>query len=402
MGDGRRSASEFREEPSSLSWRNEVGFAAAGMTAPTQKGHSSCTYRRPSLQNNGMSPLSLESLQQETTRLMRNGWTTGLLVALTLIRSLVSAQQACPNGTRVEGAVTDPTGAVIPGASVQGAGTVARADATGHYVLACVSANAIITAQADGFANRAVRVPSRSSGAIHLNIQLTIASVQTDVQVSGDGGSTGLNRASGAVVLNTDQVQQLADDPDDFVRQLQMLASTAGGGNGSATIMVDGFRNPSAMPPKGSISSITVNADLFDPEFQTPAWFGGLIQIFTKPGADRFHGAVFFTDSDGSFNATDPFSLTATPAGKRRYGFELSGPAISKKTDFSLAHLVPGSSNSKIRCSLANFTLDAERWLTALYQCVRTGYGDDAAQAAADCWLRVFEERLEGSATFQT
>ena len=54
-------------------------------------------------------------------------------------------------------------------------------------------------------------------------------------------------------------------------------------------------------------------------------------------------------------------------------------------------HLVPASSNSKIRCSLENFALDAERWLAALYWCVRTSYGDEAAHAAADCWLRVFE-----------
>jgi hypothetical protein len=60
-------------------------------------------------------------------------------------------------------------------------------------------------------------------------------------------------------------------------------------------------------------------------------------------------------------------------------------------------HLVPATSDSKIRCSLGNFTLDAERWLAALYWCVRASYGDDAAHAAADCWLRVFEEQLEGS-----
>jgi hypothetical protein len=60
-------------------------------------------------------------------------------------------------------------------------------------------------------------------------------------------------------------------------------------------------------------------------------------------------------------------------------------------------HIVPASSNSKSRCSLENFTLDAERWLAALYWCVRTSYGDDAAHTAADCWLRVFEEQLEGS-----
>jgi hypothetical protein len=55
-------------------------------------------------------------------------------------------------------------------------------------------------------------------------------------------------------------------------------------------------------------------------------------------------------------------------------------------------HLVPASSNSKICCSLdskiccslEDFTLDAERWLAALYRCVRTGYGDDAPPAVAD------------------
>jgi len=37
------------------------------------------------------------------------------------------------------------------------------------------------------------------------------------------------------------------------------------------------------------------------------------------------------------FDATDPFSVTATPAGKQRYGFELSGPIIRQKSDFTLA-----------------------------------------------------------------
>ncbi len=60
-------------------------------------------------------------------------------------------------------------------------------------------------------------------------------------------------------------------------------------------------------------------------------------------------------------------------------------------------HLVPASSNSDIRCLWENFTLDAERWLTAHYWGVWKSYGDDAARAAADCWLRVFEEQLEGS-----
>ena len=58
---------------------------------------------------------------------------------------------------------------------------------------------------------------------------------------------------------------------------------------------------------------------------------------------------------------------------------------------------VPADSNSIIRGSLESFTLDAERWLVALYWCVRTSHGDDAAQGAVECWLRVFEEELERS-----
>jgi len=60
-------------------------------------------------------------------------------------------------------------------------------------------------------------------------------------------------------------------------------------------------------------------------------------------------------------------------------------------------HLVLASSDSKIHRSLENFTLDAERWLATLCWFVQTSYGDDAAHAATDCWLRVFEEQLERS-----
>ena len=60
-------------------------------------------------------------------------------------------------------------------------------------------------------------------------------------------------------------------------------------------------------------------------------------------------------------------------------------------------HLVLTRSSSKIDRSLENFTLDAERWLAALYWCVRTGHGDDAAHCAAEYWLRLFEERLDRS-----
>jgi hypothetical protein len=242
--------------------------------------------------------------------------------------------QPCASGVRVEGVVSDQTGAVIPGASVKSEGTTVTTDAAGRYALACASVNALVTVQANGFADGAAAVPGRSEGEVHLDIKLAIESVQTNVQVSGDSDN---DTGGDTTTLNAKAVQGLADDPDDFLRELQVLASEAGGDPTGALIMVDGFQNASALPPKSSIASIRINPDLFSAKYERPPFSGGLIEITTKPGADAYHGAVFFTDSDGIFNATDPFSVTATPAGRRRYGFELSGPIIQKKSGFALA-----------------------------------------------------------------
>lgn len=265
---------------------------------------------------------------------MSQKWAVWLTLAGTSLPWSASAQRTCAAGVRVEGTITDPTKAVIPGAHVQAAEEMASTDAAGHYVLACVGANVVIKAQASGFADGLARIPPQSSGKAQVNIQLAVSTVQTDVQVSGD---TETNNGDATTTLNTKEVQGLADDPDDFLRELQVLASEAGGDPSAAVIVVDGFQNASALPPKHSIASIRINPDLFSAKSSWPPYFGGIIEITTKPGADTFHGAAFFTDGDGIFNATDPFSVTSTPAGRKRYGFELSGPILSKKSGFALA-----------------------------------------------------------------
>jgi hypothetical protein len=253
-----------------------------------------------------------------------------------LVSSLSYGQQNCAGGIRVEGTITDPTDAAIAGAQVEaGNGERTTTDATGHFLLPCIRATSTtLTAQADGFARGAASAHAHQGGTVHVHLQLAVAAVQSDVQVNGDSD----NDTSGdTTTLNTKAVQGLADDPDDFLRQLQVLASEAGGDPTQAVMMVDGFQNPSAIPPKSSIASIRINPDLFSAKYQRPPFSGGVIEITTKPGADALHGAAFLTESDGIFNATDPFSATATPAGRKRYGFELSGPIISKNSGFALA-----------------------------------------------------------------
>jgi hypothetical protein len=263
----------------------------------------------------------------------------GIVLAAVLAPLSGWSQHQCSNGVRIEGTVTDPAGAIIPGAQVQSSdGESTTTDGWGRYILPCPPIGTVtVRVEANGFDPRTASVSTRAGQVAHANMQLAILTVTTNVEVRDDASGMDSDSGAGATVLGRKEVQMLADDPDDFLRQLQVLASEAGGDPTSAIITVNGFQNASALPPKSAIASIRVNPDLFSSEYQWAPFGGGLIEIFTKPGADSFHGALFFTDSDGVFNATDPFSVTATPASKQRYGFELSGPIISGKSGFALA-----------------------------------------------------------------
>jgi hypothetical protein len=261
-----------------------------------------------------------------------------ILTWLFLSSELFARQQPCANGIRIEGTVTDPSGAAIAGAQVQAAnGARTTTDNAGRFVILCAPSGSTIAVQAAGFAQSVTQPRADAAGIAHVDLRLAIASVETDVQVQAETSDLETSGGAGSTDLESAEVERLPDDPDDLLRQLQLLAAASGGDPSAAVITVDGFQNSSALPPKSSISAIHVNPDLFSPEYRWPPWGGGMIEIITKPGAAALHGALFFTDSNAMFNATDPFSVSATPAGKQRYGFELSGPVVRQKSGFTLA-----------------------------------------------------------------
>lgn len=258
------------------------------------------------------------------------------LIAVLAACLVTNAQQT--SCLRIDGNVSDPSGAAVAQAQVQAGTKKSTTDAAGHFVLSC-AAPGTLTVEANGFASGTAQIAASPNGTAHVDIHLAVAAAETSVQVNADA-STPMDTESGAstTTISDTEVMQLPDDPDDMLQQLQLLAAAGGGGATGATVVVDGFQNGSTMPPKSAIASIRINPDPVSPEYERPnAEGGGRIEITTKPGLDNYHGAVFFTDSDGSFNATDPFSVTATPAGKRRYGFELGGPIAAKKAGFNLA-----------------------------------------------------------------
>src|SRR5206468_8584154 len=101
----------------------------------------------------------------------------------------------------------------------------------------------------------------------------------------------------------------LPDDPDDLSEALQALAGPSSGSDEGAQIFVDGFTG-GRLPPKESIREIRINRNPFSAEYDRLGY--GRIEIFTKPGTDRFRGMANFNISDGIFNSRNPYLTGAS------------------------------------------------------------------------------------------
>jgi hypothetical protein len=273
------------------------------------------------------------------------------------------------SGAPLAGSVRDSTGALIPGATITlDAAGAATSDSAGQFRVACLAPGSHrLSATAPGFADRALSVVTPHPSP--LNLVLALAAVDTTLNVAADSGPETSPTASGpSQTISGNRLQSLADDPDDLLRELQQMATAAGGSPASAAISVDGFYsgdNNNTLPPKSSIAYIKVNPDLFSAEYRNPPFGGGEIQVYTKPGQSTFHGALFATNGSPWMNARDPFSTSRAALGKQRYGFELTGPLLKKGADFVLNLEHRSIDNFSVVNALS---LDASGDLTAVLQ----------------------------------
>jgi len=239
----------------------------------------------------------------------------------------------------VRGTIKDDTGGVIPGAVVRLANQTAtiqtvNAGADGSYVFRGVLPGAYtVSATYAGLQQEgttAVKVVAGESAPG--NIVMTVQTQRQEVTVTGTSDNTVSTEASNnasALVLKKEDLDALPDDPDDLEADLQALAGPAAGPGGNQ-IYIDGFTG-GRLPPKASIREIRINSNPFSAEFEKLGY--GRIQIFTKPGSDKFHGQGYYDISDGIWNSRNPFLSVNPPFRTQLFGGNVSGP-ISKHASF--------------------------------------------------------------------
>ncbi len=250
-----------------------------------------------------------------------------------------STQSTTTTGT-LRGQVMDPSGAVVPSAAVAvlvsgGQPHSATTNRSGNYEIGNLAPGKYtVTANAPGFAVFVQNDVDVAAGQVaQFNVMLDINVEQEKVNVQEEGPQLDVNPSNNAsaIVLSGKDLEALPDDPDELQSDLEALAGPSAGPNGGQ-LYIDGFTG-GQLPPKSSIREIRINQNPFSAEYDKLGY--GRIEIFTKPGTDKYHGQFSVEGNSSAMNSRNPFLGTAAqqPYDSVIYQGNIGGP-INKKASF--------------------------------------------------------------------
>ncbi len=292
------------------------------------------------------------------------------LTLMVLVGSLAvvftpAARAQTSNGT-VIGAVTDPSGSAVVGASVTatshetGASRVTTTNSDGDYRIESVLPGTYdVSVSAAGFDNSVEKnlvVPGTSI--ITANIQLKVGKASEVVQVSADNSALNTDNASlegtiSGLEINNLPVSSLS--PYELALTLPgVMPATQGGFSNGVNFEVGGGRprannfliegqdnNDAGITGQGlqpenleAVEETKVLENNYTAEFGHGA--GSVSNIIFKSGSNQFHGAVWERTENNSLDAIDKqdhFNGVTTPTKYRENlpGFDIGGPLIHGK-----------------------------------------------------------------------
>jgi hypothetical protein len=300
----------------------------------------------------------------------------GLSISILMVcPRLLSGQEF--RGT-LTGQITDPSGAVIVGASVlavendtQIAYTGTSGDTGVYYIPYMLPGTYTVTVKAESFKTQVQQnvhlVASQSYG---LNFQLAMGEITEQVTVTaapppietvtGSGGTLMGNREIENVPLNGRQIfMLLGTTPGSQFLQTTFGASgysgtrawdvsnnyTLGGGvqgyqlftlNGSNITMLTGFGGEGSWmtaPNVDAVQEVNVMTNTYDARYGHTA--GGTVNIVTKAGTNQVHGDLYDYLENGALNANNfEDNLNAIPKSEvhqQQYGGTIGGPIKKDK-----------------------------------------------------------------------
>jgi hypothetical protein len=274
----------------------------------------------------------------------------------------------------ITGAVTDPSGAVIPHASVTitntGTGSVTTAITGGDGLFTAPGlpfGNYVVRASADGFGKAVSSEFVLNVGATaRVNLKLSLAAVTEKVEVTGTASTVNLSSATSGTTLNETQIQNLPTNGRDVMDFLEIAPGSVnstgyfqGSVNGQENFMtgldvtldgqsasrpdISGFNetegNEANRMTRASVDSVQ-EIDFANSGYSADVGhsLGPQMNIITRGGTNQFHGEAFDFFRNDALDASDYFTNTLTqpnvPLRMNQFGANLGGPIVRNKLFF--------------------------------------------------------------------
>jgi hypothetical protein len=301
------------------------------------------------------------------------------------------------NAATLNGTVTDPTGAAVPGASVTVLNTdtnIERATKTNGVGLYSVPSlppgSYSVTVTKTGFNNsRETGLTLQVAQMATLNIVLAVGSEKQTVEVSTSTVFLDTTDASLGSVLPQEQVQDLPLNGRQFTQLLQLAPGTvpidgsqnAGKapnfGAGAASPGVDGQTNRSNIffldgiiasnpffggfsfsPSIDAIQEFKAQSHTDQAEYGQAS--GAVVSVVSRPGANQIHGAAYEFVRNQLFDAKDEFDAAKLPYHQNQYGVSFGGP-IKKDKLFYFANYEGGRQIIGASANYSTVPTDDER-----------------------------------------
>src|SRR5215813_3020868 len=290
------------------------------------------------------------------------------LGALCLSLALAVCAWAQTATSNISGAITDATGAVVPGAKVtaknEATGVVYSSitTSTGNYSFASLTPGRYtITVQQTGFRSYTSTNNDLTVGApLVVDVVLTVGATTESVQVESSYERLDTSGATISDVLVTKQVQDLPLNGRNPLALLtlepgvvQRTTNSVGSGThvfGSRdrahNVTIDGIdANESTVPnPQSNIQRLNPdNVQEFrtvtlDPTAEYGRNSGANVMVATRSGGNAIHGDLFYFNRNTWFNANEWFNNAKgqpRPDLKlNQIGFDVGGPILKNKTFF--------------------------------------------------------------------
>ncbi len=298
----------------------------------------------------------------------------------------------------VTGVLTDPTGAVIPGAKVtltdqdKGYAFNATSDGAGRYLYRSIPPGVYsVTAEMTGFeksVRTAVRVDVNQN--VTVNFSLKVASSSQTVEVKSQGQALDAQDATTGLVIDRKFINDLPL-VDRYVMDLTMLTPgvtetddqcsvgctgtnfvSNGSRNSTADVLMDGATITN-FEPNGGVTNVTYTpsaeaVDEFRVEqsnFSAEYGFSGasVVNMITRSGSNTFHGSGYdfirntITDANNWFNNLN--GIPIPPVHRNNFGGTVSGPIFKNKTFFFFDY--DATRQSSMGTYQAGVPSDAER-----------------------------------------